>query len=409
MKLRQLFPLAVMVAIPACATKAQDTGKRAEQEPVAVTLVPLQITTLKRTVPVVGTLDPYKDITLATKVDGRVVRVAHDNGDIVYPGDTLLVLDSSDFILDVQVARAGFEAELERINQSVKTTLRARAALNLAEKEFARVKDERQRGIASEQAYDKAEAEVELAKAATEVAEAEANVLQANARKMAAILGQAEQRLRDSVLVAPVPEEWAAWAAAVGPAFTPFRYRIAQRMVWEGEMVRSMPEKNTFRLIIDHALKLRAAVPQQYATEVMSGQMVEVRVDAYPDRIFTGIVARVNPTVDTQNRTFGVEIIVANHDPLWRIKSGTFAKAEIRIREDSGVHTVPPEAVVSFAGVTKLFVVEGDRAKAIEIQLGQRDKTWIEVIGPVPPGAHVITSGFSQLVDGSPIRIRDAN
>jgi hypothetical protein len=30
----------------------------------------------------------------------------------------------------------------------------------------------------------------------------------------------------------------------------------------------------------------------------------------------------------------------------------------------------------------------------------------VEVIGPVPPGAKVITSGFSQLVDGSPIRIR---
>jgi HlyD family secretion protein len=78
----------------------------------------------------------------------------------------------------------------------------------------------------------------------------------------------------------------------------------------------------------------------------------------------------------------------------------------VAIREDAGVATVPPEAIVSFAGVNKVFIVDGDRAKAIEVQPGQRDRTWVEVVGPIPPGSRVITSGFSQLVDGSPIRVR---
>ncbi|MDB5305875.1 MAG: mdtE, partial [Gemmataceae bacterium] len=109
---------------------------------------------------------------------------------------------------------------------------------------------------------------------------------------------------------------------------------------------------------------------------------------------------------DTLNRTFQVEVEVPNGDPRAVLKPGTFGKAEIETRADAGVVAVPPGAVVAFAGVSKVFVVDGDRAKAIEVQLGQRDKDWVEVIGPVPPGARIITSGFSQLVDGSPIRIR---
>ncbi|HJZ53629.1 MAG TPA: efflux RND transporter periplasmic adaptor subunit [Gemmataceae bacterium] len=422
MTLRRFAPLRRSVAvfvllIPACAPKAADTGARREQDPIPVTVAALAPITLNRTVPVVGSLDPYKEVTLAPKVDGRVLRVIRDVGDVVYPGDVLLELDATDYELDVRVARAGLEAELARINltelptgeldlDSVKSVARARASLNLAEKDFVRVKDERARGIGSSQSYDKAEAEVELAKTAKQVAEADARATLANARKMKASLEQAEQRLHDTVLRAPVPEEWPAWAAAVGPGFTPFRYQVAQRMVWEGEMVRGMPEKYAFRLVIDHALKLRAAVPEKFAPDVCPGQTVAVRVDAYSDRAFTGVVSRVSPTVDSQNRTFQVEVVVPNCDARWRIKAGTFAKGEILIRADAGVATVPPEAIVSFAGVNKVFVADGDHAKAIEVQLGQRDKTWVEVIGPVPPNVKVITSGFSQLVDGSPIRIR---
>jgi multidrug efflux pump subunit AcrA (membrane-fusion protein) len=404
MTIRRLLLLIPLLLIPACAPKAADTGAPREQDPVPVTVVPLSSVTLKRTVPVVGTLDPYKEVTLAPKVDGRVLRVRHDVGDVVYPGDVLLELDATDYELDVQVARAGLDAEVARAKQAEKSVGRAAVTLDLARKDLARV--ESGKGSTSKQELDKAKAEVDLAAASKEVAEADQKACQATADRMRVSRELAEQRLRDTVLRAPVPEEWAAWAAAVGPAFTPFRYRVAQRMVWEGEMVRGSPEKNAFRLVIDHALKLRAAVPEKFAPDVRPGQPVEVRVDAYGERVFAGTVVRVSPTVDAQNRTFQVEVVVGNSDPRWQVKAGSFARADLLVRIDSGVATVPPEAVVSFAGVNKVFVADGERAKAIEVQLGQRDRAWVEVIGPLPADAKVITSGFSQLVDGSPIRIR---
>jgi multidrug efflux pump subunit AcrA (membrane-fusion protein) len=406
----------VLLAIPACAPKAEPTSADTEAAPVPVTVEPVAVRSLQRTVAVVGTLDAFKDVTLAPKVDGRVERVRRDVGDVVWPGEVLLELDAREYELDVQVARAGLHAELARLNlddlptgepdwSAVKSVARARAALTLATKEFTRAKDERKRGGGSQQAFDKAETEVELAETALRVAEADAKATFATARKLKATLDKAEDRLRDAVLRAPMPEEWPAWAAALGPTASPLRYTVAQRMVWEGELVRAMPEKNVYRLVIDHVLKLRAAVPEQHAQELRRGQTVQVSVEGY-DRNFTGVVSRISPTVDSLNRTFPVEIVVPNGDAAAHLKPGSFARAEIATRTDAGVRTVPLEAVVSFAGVNKIFVVDGDRAKAIEVQLGQRARDWVEAIGAIPPNSKVITSGFAQLVDGSVVRIR---
>jgi multidrug efflux pump subunit AcrA (membrane-fusion protein) len=89
------------------------------------------------------------------------------------------------------------------------------------------------------------------------------------------------------------------------------------------------------------------------------------------------------------------------------LRCGGFAKAAIRVRTDPAVKTVPPYAIVTFAGVTKLFVAEAGKAKPIPVEIGTRDKDWTEVIGDVPADAVVITSGLSQLVDGSPIKVRE--
>jgi RND family efflux transporter MFP subunit len=177
---------------------------------------------------------------------------------------------------------------------------------------------------------------------------------------------------------------------------------VAQKFVSAGSPVESAPATNCFRLVIDHALKLGVAIPEKHSPEVVVGQPVEVRVEAYPGQVFAGAVARISPTVDTTNRTFGVVIGVRNGDG--KLKAGGFATAEIVVRSDQVV-TVPPEALVQFAGVNKVFVVEGDRARVVEVTVGTRDKEWVEV-GGLPAGTKVVTSGQTQLVDGSPIRVK---
>jgi multidrug efflux pump subunit AcrA (membrane-fusion protein) len=381
-----------------------------------VTVSPLQPVTLRRTVPVVGTLNAYEDVLLAPKVDGQVVRIHRREGDAVLPGDVLLEMDPTNYELDVEVARRGLEVELARLEVAelptgsfdpdrVSAVAKAKAALEEADRKLELRKNLLARGVGAKDEYDVAAAERKVAEATLRQTRTEVLAALAGARRQKATLDTAEQKLRDTKLVAPTPLGWSAWAAVVGPAASPLRYSVAQRMVSEGEKVVSMMVTNAFRVVIDHVLKLRVAVPDRYSPDVRVGLAVEVRVEAFPDKVFPGVVTRVNPTVDTLNRTFQVEVEVPNCDR--RLKAGGFAKAEILTRTDAGVLTVPPAAVVTFAGVNKVFVAEGEKAKAIEVRLGQRDRDWVEVIGRIPPDSPVITSGFSQLVDGSPIRVRE--
>jgi multidrug efflux pump subunit AcrA (membrane-fusion protein) len=388
-------------------------------QPVPVTVGQIKSVGLRRTVPVVGTLNAYEDVQLAPKVDGRVLTILRDVGDTVAPGQVLLELDPTNHALAVEQARPAFQAELKKLKldalpesdaaftahlPKVDAVAQARANLELAEKDLARTEFEHSKGVASVQVLDTAKTKVKVAKTAVELAETDARVTLANARRLKAALDDAEDHLRETQLRAPVPHEWAAWSAVVGPAANPLRYSVAGRMVEKGQMIKQTPVTNVFRLVLDHILKLRVTVPERYKPEVRTGQAVEVRVEAYPDRPFAGRVTRINPTVDPVSRTFMAEIEVPNCGRL--LSAGGFAKAEILTRTDTAVLTVPPEAVVTFAGVTKVFVADGDVARAVEVELGTRDKEWVEVRGALKPDARVITSGQTQLVDGSPIRVR---
>jgi membrane fusion protein (multidrug efflux system) len=59
-------------------------------------------------------------------------------------------------------------------------------------------------------------------------------------------------------------------------------------------------------------LKVTAEIPEGLAPWVQSGQTVDLQVDAYPDRPFTGKVSRISPSVNQQTRAFPFEALVPN-------------------------------------------------------------------------------------------------
>jgi multidrug efflux pump subunit AcrA (membrane-fusion protein)/AcrR family transcriptional regulator len=405
--------LAVALGLAGCAPAESTLKAPPEVPPVPVAVTPVTLRTVPRTIAAVGTLNGWEEVMIAPKGEGRVVAVRADVGDRVLPGSTLLELDPTDARLAVSEGKRALEAELARLGltaipagsfdvEAVPGVRTATVAVLDAKRRLKQKED--LKGAGSPDEIEIAQTDLKLAEARKAQAQTEAEASLAAARMRRAQLDTAEQRLRDCVVEAPVPDGFLPWAAAVGPAFVPIRYAVAQRLTAEGEMIRAMPVTNAFKLVLDYTLKLKVQVPEQAAAGVQVGQTVELRVDAFPNRTFPGRVARVNPTVDPLNRTFSVEIEVPNASGT--LKAGGFAKATLRSRTDANVVTVPPEAVVSFAGVTKVFLLDGDTAKAVEIKTGTRDKGWVELIGPVPPDSKVIVSGLSQVVDGSVVKVR---
>src|SRR5262249_54151826 len=87
----------------------------AEPPPVAVTVVDLQRRNVERAIEIEGTLKAWEEVSISAKKGGRVMRVAHDMGDRVKPGEVLVELDPVDAALAVRQAEARYIGELAKL------------------------------------------------------------------------------------------------------------------------------------------------------------------------------------------------------------------------------------------------------------------------------------------------------
>jgi membrane fusion protein (multidrug efflux system) len=200
----------------------------------------------------------------------------------------------------------------------------------------------------------------------------------------------------------PSGQDSPATRPTTGPGTTG-RYVVAARYASVGELVRAVTPM--FRLVDDDPLKLRAAVPERFFPEIRIGQQVRVRVEAYAEP-FAGVVTRINPQIDVANRTFPIEVVVPN--PKLVLPPGAFARASVQTRVQEGVVFVPMEAVVSFAGVDKVFTVQDGKAREVGVELGERRGNEIEVVKGLKGAEQVAVTGTSRLANGVPVEVRPA-
>lgn len=198
---------------------------------------------------------------------------------------------------------------------------------------------------------------------------------------------------------APSPEALSGAAGGSGR----HSYVIAARYGNVGELEKAVTP--LFRLVDDDPLKFRATVPERYFPEIAVGQHVTVMVEAYK-REFPGTVSRINPQVDSASRTFPIEIIVPNGEHL--LPPGAFGRGSVQTRVEPGVVFVPASAVVTFAGIEKMFVIEGGKAREVAVTLGDRHGNDVEIKTGLKGDEQVATSGTSRLATGLAVQVKGA-
>jgi RND family efflux transporter MFP subunit len=383
--------------------------------PVVITVEPVTARKVRRTIEVVGSLFGWEEIVVSPRVEGRVLVVRRDVGDVVKPGTTLLEIDPTDYQLAVEEQQRGLELELAKLGlsqlpqgvfniETLPTVVRAAAMEKNALTKYRRMDSLRKSGGISPEEADTAATELTVATANFQQAKLDAAATLATARHRHASLATARQKLSDCTVSVPT---------VTVPPGTPCEFTITARTVNEGEVVRP-GGGSVFRLVLPRTLKLFASVPERFLADVSGGQVAELEVEAYPGQRFAGSVARVNPSVDRGTRMFQVEVHVPNANG--KLRPGSFAKGRLVAREEDRVLTVPEEAIQSFAGVVKVFVHEGDTVRAVPVTTGMSTttasttstaRTWIEVRGDgIREGASVATSGLLKLADGTTVRVR---
>jgi membrane fusion protein (multidrug efflux system) len=136
---------------------------------------------------------------------------------------------------------------------------------------------------------------------------------------------------------------------------------------------------------------------------VAVGQVVTVRVEAYPDRTFEGEISRINPSVEPQSRTFELEALLKNQDG--KLKPGFFARASVASSHVDEALLIPQEALRYLYGVYKVFTVEKGKLRETEVKLGARDGDEVEVVDGLAEGAQVaVPVAGEELRDGAPVQ-----
>ena len=371
----------------------EGAGGEGAEGPREVRVVEAERAVLPDVVAVSGTLAAEQEAELGMKVAGRLSQVAVDLGSRVQRGQVLARLAPADYQLRVEQASAALAQAQARLgladDQTVvrvdpeQTGVVKRAQAQLVE---ARARRERARALFGEQLLP--QAELDTAEAAYQVAESQYQDAREEVLNRQGVLAQrrselelARQQLADSVLVAP------------------FSGAIRERHATPGQFVGAGEPVVT--LVRTHPLRLRLAVPERMASRVQVGQAVRVRAEG-DSRLYTGRVVRTSPSIDETDRTLRIEAEVPNEDG--GLRPGSFAEAEIVTAAAQPAVLVPATAIVVFAGIEKVLVVEDGKSVEKRVRTGRRVGERVEVTEGLAGGERVVAEP-GNLVGGQEVTV----
>jgi len=366
----------------ACKSDYPASGKAATGDPKSQ---PRQVKTVKvaempigETVVVNGNLAAYDRTTVGMKVPGRLQTITIDLGTVVHKGQVIAQLEQQDYKLRVQQAEAALAQARARLGLSpdgaddrvsaeeTGTVRQAKAVLEDAKLKRERAAKLVQQGITPRAEYDTVDSEYKVAQSRYQDSLEEIRNRQGLLAQRRSELSLAKQQLADTIVYAPMEGIVQEKKASVG------EYLAAGAPVVE--IVRIDP------------LRLRVDVPERESHSIRSGQSVRVTVEGDPES-YLGYIKRLSPTITEQNRMLSVEADVRNNG---RLRPGAFVKAEIVTNQTNTAVTVPPSAIITFAGIDKVIVVEGGKALEKAVTLGRRGSDWVEIKAGVNVGQSVV-------------------
>ena len=388
------FVIAVALVATGCSKTqtAQASNRENTAKEVAITAVKKDA--VRRSVDVIGTLAAVDQVVISSEADGSVRTILADLGDRVKAGQVLIQLDNEKQQYSFEQQQAALARTLAQYGapdpqhlpeiEQTPDVQKANADLVQAQRAFDRANELFKRTLVPQQTLDEARTALESSKASYNSSLQGARNLRASIQASEATMKLAGRNLRDTAIRAP------------------FDGYVEKRMVNLGELVKAqMPVMAIVRL---DPLKVVAEIPERLAPWISDGRPVELRVDAYRDKTFTGKVTRISPAVNTATRAFPFEAVVGNSDAT--LKPGTFARVHIESGKIDDVLTLPYSSLQYRYGVNRVFVVTGDKLTVRELQVGERIGDRIEIVNGVKEGERVAITDVDTLADGTVVAVK---
>jgi len=302
--------------------------------------------TISKRIQTVGRLRPSEIVTLKSEIPGRITEILFKQGGNVKKGDILIQFDDAD-------AKADFKD--------------AEARLAQATADFNRISELRSRNIESGKKFDEA-------KAAFAVSEAK-------------LLG-AKARLDKTQIRAP-------FDGAIG-----IMEQSPGTYVQQGQELVTVVENNP--------MKVDFRIPEKNLHDVGGGQAAEIKLDGFPDQIFTATVEAIDSKVDHQSHSIAVRGTIPN--PQGLLRGGLFTNVSLIIGEKGDAILIPESALEREGEMEFVWVIKNNKASRRRVLTGTKENNKVEIVAGLNSGEIVVMAGQMRLgSDGHPVRMLNFN
>ncbi|GGY05467.1 efflux RND transporter periplasmic adaptor subunit [Paludibacterium paludis] len=350
-----------------------------------------------------GVMVYRNQVDLTAEVTAKVKELLVKEGDTVTAGQLLIRLDPSTYLNEINRETATYRQETIGIE-------RQRVALDLKRIQFERTRRLYEAGMVGHAVFD-------ADRNAYQLAAVELKSSEASAKRAAAMLDDARDRLAKTAIRAPIGGRVVALPIKVGEVAIPSTSSLA------GAQLLSLADTS--------ATEAEIKVDEGDIGRVAVGQQARVFAAAWPDTAIGGNVIRIAQATTVENGARAYKVTIGVRPaPSMALRSGMSCRAELFTADGKKRLAVPVEAVLTEArndkaeegedrraakgGADTRYVVaiaDGVARKRV-VTIGQSDDRWQEVLAGIRAGDRIITGPgklLNSLTDGDKVRLRAAD
>ena len=286
-------------------------------------------------------IEAKSEADVYSKMTGFCQRIFVEEGDSVQAGDRLAKLEDEEI-------RLAFE--------------QAAARLDKAKNDYERAVELHAGGLISDQAYQDLSVQFRLAKSDYDLS---------------------RKRLDDTAIVAPLSGV------------------VTERNVKLSDLVSTT--QPLFKVVDLYTLEAEVHIPEQDYAKVRAGQEAVLRIDAFPDKSFSGRVERKSPVIDSRSGTAEATIAVENPEKI--LRPGMFVRVQIVIAVHADALILPRESILMQGDRKTVYTVEDGIAREVTVETGFQEGERVQILDGLAGEDRVVVRGHLGLQGGTKVRV----